>query len=128
MEEVTLVPKTWTVGGMGPSSEGQPVKFKGELIAEASTGHYDATAWESWDLYRTEGGNFVLFYGDYSRWEGRRESETVHVFKSLDEIPTYDPTEPLGYYDVECNGIAVPVSLIVAAKEHLGEDPAKYID
>lgn len=128
MKEVTLVPETWTVGGMGPSSEGQPVKFKGEKIAEYSTHWYDATAWETWDLYRTEGGKFVLFYCDYSRWEGSRESKTVHVFKSLDEIPTYDPTDAPGYYDMECDDAAVPIRLIVEAKEALGEDPAIYID
>lgn len=125
MKKVTLTPNTWTVGGMGPSSEGQPVKFTGEVIAEETTNHMDAHAWNSWTLYRTEGGNFVLLYEHNSLWPGSRGYEKVKVFDSLDDIPTYDPAE---MYDEPGEAYAIPVSMMCEAREAMGEDPAIHID
>lgn len=124
MKKVTLTPKFWTVGGMGSSGEGRPHTFVGEIIAEESTKHHDATSWNSWRLYRTEGGNFVLWFATYSLWEGSRESERVEVFDSLDDIPTYDPTE---MYDEPKEAYAIPVSMMVEAREEMGEDATVHI-
>lgn len=122
LEEFTVTPSWDTVGGMGSSGTGEPVVFRGRLLAEDSSKHHDATAWEDWRVYQTAGGRIVIVTETHSRWEGACEEVVVRDYANLDAVPSYDVDDP------EPEPEAVPIRVICAAQEALGLPVGRRIE
>ncbi len=123
-EEVILKVGTWRDQG---ANDVHKIAFRGRLLSTARVYHGQTSSGDDrgvdWELYQTEKGKFILWWLDWSRWEGEPD---VADYMVLDDLPhhgmvccdtiTGDPSYP------------VPGELIEEAAEVLGRDTVKHLD
>lgn len=85
--------KTYTLQRTGHP----PLRFDGELIAEADTEHLEALRWYSSAIYRSV-DQFVVSVGFRSNWDGEAEHDSVFVCDStsgvISALRAYDVLPP----------------------------------
>lgn len=82
-----------------------PLRFQGEMIAEADTEQRQALRWYKAEIYRSEAGKLVVFVGFRSNWEGEAEHDWVTVCDTPAQV-----AEALRTYDVLPPGRGYPPS------------------
>jgi EXLDI family protein len=55
-----------------------PLRFRGEIIDEASTHTHQTTRWVDVTVYRTQGGRYILRIRHRTQWQG--ESDTLRAW------------------------------------------------
>lgn len=80
-------------------------KFRGKLLASASTWREGADRWKEMRLYETEGGRWVLHSIGHTTIEGETTFHSAIIFKVFDKLRTRLGQSSLGMDLAELAGI-----------------------
>ncbi len=73
-----------------------PLRFRGEVVDEASTHTHQTTRWVEVTVYRTQGGRYILRIRHRTQWQG--ESDTLRAWSLSRPADIRDHLrEDLGY-------------------------------
>lgn len=82
-----------------------PLRFQGEVIAEADTEQLQALRWYKATIYKEKEGRFVVSIGFRSNWEGETEHDWVAICRNPSDVAS-----SLRVYDVLPPGRGYPPS------------------
>jgi hypothetical protein len=82
-----------------------PLKFSGELLAEAGGRHFrgrEQNRWHELSIYATDAGAYVVAIAFRTRWQGEAEHDEAHAVATLPAVAQvlrdYNPVRPrVGY-------------------------------
>lgn len=68
------------------NDNGPEVEFTGELLARASSQRRNSYRWSEMDLYRTQGGKYVVHVIGETEVEGESTRYDVYIYPSKEEM------------------------------------------